>query len=361
MTCIDLDSDAAARLERLATAVSARKVRANRRNAKRSTGPRTERGKRAAARNAITHGLFCRELVLPGEDDAAFVRFRAAMLADLRPRSAVEFVLCDRVVALAWRLRRVTAAEAAEHEAHADAHLRDHLDRCGWRVYDGPPLGDARWEQIKASAAARGDMPAAPLDAGAVLARSLREPDGGSFERLNRYEHRLQSMLHRAMRELQQLRRAARQAEDEAEGEGEADLASATLAAPYEAPVAPATEPREAPGAAGDPRAQDEDERVARRGAAALAGASHSSAPSARLAPSAPASPPRGARGAHPNVQNEPTVATAPAIVGGGEACAVRGRRIAVGDGGAARGVASPGVRVALVADDAEKKEGASA
>ncbi|MEA2736690.1 MAG: hypothetical protein QOE14_3141, partial [Humisphaera sp.] len=39
--------------------LSRRRLRANRRNAKKSTGPRTAEGKRRAARNSISHGIFC--------------------------------------------------------------------------------------------------------------------------------------------------------------------------------------------------------------------------------------------------------------------------------------------------------------
>ena len=51
---------------------SLKKVEANRRNARLSTGPRTEHGKRAVARNAIKHGLLARQVVITagdGEED----------------------------------------------------------------------------------------------------------------------------------------------------------------------------------------------------------------------------------------------------------------------------------------------------
>jgi hypothetical protein len=46
---------------------SDRQVRANRSNARRSSGPRTAAGKRRASRNATSHDIYCRDLVLPGE------------------------------------------------------------------------------------------------------------------------------------------------------------------------------------------------------------------------------------------------------------------------------------------------------
>ncbi len=48
--------------------VSERKVQANRRNALRATGPKTVRGKRTVARNAIKHGLLAREVVITAGD-----------------------------------------------------------------------------------------------------------------------------------------------------------------------------------------------------------------------------------------------------------------------------------------------------
>jgi hypothetical protein len=47
---------------------SERKIQANRRNALRSTGPKTERGKRTVARNAIKHGILAREVVITAGD-----------------------------------------------------------------------------------------------------------------------------------------------------------------------------------------------------------------------------------------------------------------------------------------------------
>ena len=54
--------------------ISQARLEANRRNAKKSTGPRTEEGKRRSSLNAITHGMTARIALLPDEDQAAFDR-----------------------------------------------------------------------------------------------------------------------------------------------------------------------------------------------------------------------------------------------------------------------------------------------
>src|SRR5881392_2098906 len=48
--------------------ISSRKVEANRRNALKSTGPRTTNGKRRVARNAIRHGFFSKWLLVQHQD-----------------------------------------------------------------------------------------------------------------------------------------------------------------------------------------------------------------------------------------------------------------------------------------------------
>ncbi len=82
-------------------------VAANRRNAEKSTGPRTAEGKAAVAQNAVKHGLSGRLDVIQGEDPAEFDRHREALLAELKPRGVVESLLAERAVSLSWRLKRV--------------------------------------------------------------------------------------------------------------------------------------------------------------------------------------------------------------------------------------------------------------
>ena len=53
------------RLLNMKQPISERKLQANRANAKRSTGPRTEAGKAASRRNALKHGILSRSVDLP--------------------------------------------------------------------------------------------------------------------------------------------------------------------------------------------------------------------------------------------------------------------------------------------------------
>ena len=88
------------------------KTQANQANAQFSTGPRTEAGKAVSSRNAMTHGLTAKTVLLPGEDPAEYDLLAKGMLTDLNPLDTHEGALAQELVDLQWRLRRIPALEA---------------------------------------------------------------------------------------------------------------------------------------------------------------------------------------------------------------------------------------------------------
>ncbi|MDE2229235.1 MAG: hypothetical protein KGL11_09375 [Alphaproteobacteria bacterium] len=96
-------------------------IAANRRNAGKSTGPRTAAGKAAVARNALRHGLTAEHVVLFDEAGDDFAAFHAELRATYRPGDAVEEELVERIVVCAWRLRRAARVEAALLKRATDA------------------------------------------------------------------------------------------------------------------------------------------------------------------------------------------------------------------------------------------------
>jgi hypothetical protein len=91
---------------------SVRQIEANRRNARLSTGPVTEEGKKKSRRNALRHGLTAETVIDAFEDADDYAAFEMAVTADFDAQSAVERDLVLRLANLLWRLRRVTAIEA---------------------------------------------------------------------------------------------------------------------------------------------------------------------------------------------------------------------------------------------------------
>lgn len=224
---------------------SAARDRANRANARKSTGPRTAAGRQRSSRNAVTHGIFCKDAVLPGERQREFTAFRNLLLASpgLRPQNALELSIADQYVLAKWKLRRTLAAEEVVHRHIAlsledvarlpVAELADLLldrehrmsderrDAMHDDARDGDSEGDAfadhaddddagaRVARVKAmvgpilAMARKSGIPPA-----ATLAASFTtEQHDGAFERVGRYQHRLEHSAERALRELRQLRK----------------------------------------------------------------------------------------------------------------------------------------------------------
>jgi hypothetical protein len=156
---------------------------ANRRNAKKSTGPKTPEGKARSARNAVKHGLLSRRPVLPEEDGEQFEELRTNLFAELWPETALEKLLVHRLAGVQWRLARIPTLEAELFE-------RFRVD----------PLGNDE-------------------GLGAAWARDAG-PYGGALTRLARYETMLERSAVRLLAELRRLQ-AERRKRDQAELEAE--------------------------------------------------------------------------------------------------------------------------------------------
>src|SRR6516164_5786989 len=92
---------------------SYRQIEANRRNALKSTGPKTEAGKQASRRNTVRHGLTAETVISALED------------ADDDAESVVEREHVLRLASILWRLRRATTMETGLFEIQAQ-HLYDY-------------------------------------------------------------------------------------------------------------------------------------------------------------------------------------------------------------------------------------------
>ena len=86
--------------------------KANRQNAKKSTGPRTEEGKARSSQNGLKHGLLARDAVMADEDPAEYDRQLQQLEENIFPKNAIEFALVRQIADAEWRLRRITRIEA---------------------------------------------------------------------------------------------------------------------------------------------------------------------------------------------------------------------------------------------------------
>ena len=88
-----------------------RQKKANRKNAKRSTGPRTPEGKARSSQNASRHGLFARDTLLPDENPEEFIQLIDELELDLKAVGGFERRLVCHIADAEWRMRRLVRLE----------------------------------------------------------------------------------------------------------------------------------------------------------------------------------------------------------------------------------------------------------
>jgi hypothetical protein len=166
-----------------------KQIKANRKNAQKSTGPKTDEGKAAVSQNAVKHGLFA-ESVVTGETEAEYEAFHGELLAELAPRGVVELLLAERVVSLWWRLIRAERMQNQVIEdmmgriiASDDARYKRECYYVRQGIYPGDP---------------RMVLDDLPLGRIAINDWSNRKV----LDRMLMYERRIESSLNRAMKEL---------------------------------------------------------------------------------------------------------------------------------------------------------------
>ena len=97
--------------------VSSKQLEANRANARKSTGPRSQGGKARSRLNSWKHGLTAKMLIIVGECADDFERLRAELMEEHDPQSALVCELVQQLAGILWCLRRVPLFEAAILEA----------------------------------------------------------------------------------------------------------------------------------------------------------------------------------------------------------------------------------------------------
>ena len=98
--------------------MSIKQVEANRRNAQKSTGPKTAEGQTVSKMNALKHGILSKEVLIGGinarESRSEFKKLHRRFWEGLDPVGPVEEMLVDQIVTAHWRLRRALTAESGE-------------------------------------------------------------------------------------------------------------------------------------------------------------------------------------------------------------------------------------------------------
>ncbi|MGA2591829.1 MAG: helix-turn-helix domain-containing protein [Bryobacteraceae bacterium] len=176
-------------------------IEANRRNAQKSTGPRTTEGKDASSRNRLLHGLRANKHILLDEDPAEFLLLVHDHLDRFQPVGPSEENLVLRIAADQWRLDRAIPMEAGIYRNRF--HKVAQKDELRQNLYD-----------IKVKYAAKEGKPAPPpfipSDERDVLARAFDVDCEGanSIAKFARYQASIQHTIDRSLRQLQKYQAA---------------------------------------------------------------------------------------------------------------------------------------------------------
>jgi len=184
-----------------ASSVSPRQRRANRRNAKKSTGPQTAQGKARSARNAVTHGIFCRDLVLATEDAGLFLRIRRDFLSRLRPQDLLELSFVERIAESQWKLMRLARSEADLLDPPPDQDEHDEDD-------------DSRAKKLGAELVRTMLLNGSPSTSRLLGLLQSDDEEEDMLYSYSTHRQRLELSISRALRELLQLRKTAADEQD---------------------------------------------------------------------------------------------------------------------------------------------------
>src|SRR4051812_4078027 len=172
-------------------------IQANRRNAAKSTGPRTAQGKERVRLNAVTHGITAATAVLPHEDGEAYRRRVEAWSRELDAPGELGAYLAERAVRLSWQLDRADAHElkrlprrireapkilsevGAGADAGAGAGRAEAADDMIGKLFEAL-YGPTEPEELSSQGARRGGRAGAvPEDPPAALVRELESSAEG--------------------------------------------------------------------------------------------------------------------------------------------------------------------------------------
>jgi hypothetical protein len=185
-----------------------KQMAANRRNAKRSTGPKTRAGKDRASRNSLQHGIFAlRSVALPWESKKELAMLNEYFVQDLAPQGIMERFLVEQIRNAAWRLERLNRFETGMMTAL-------NLQIATMRAEEAQKPLALPYDLLQVSTLPEEATVGQCSDGSEVYvyrtmmvdeALAFMRPDQDDMARLQRYRTSIENTLYRALHELQRL------------------------------------------------------------------------------------------------------------------------------------------------------------
>jgi hypothetical protein len=164
------------------------KIRANRLNALKSRGPKTDAGKQTSSRNALKHGLLGVLPVADGENSADYAKLYDDLVQDLEPKGCLENIIVEKIAADLWRLRRGYRIEIEAMHYHR-AKYKKNADR--FAIAEKGTFVRSELDD---------DYDRACETSGGVFC--LDAESGNTLEKLSRYETAIRSRIYKNLAEL---------------------------------------------------------------------------------------------------------------------------------------------------------------
>ena len=162
---------------------SARKIEANRRNAQRSTGPKTPEGKAKSSQNSITHGIFVKKFLngAAPETVAEIEALAAGIREHYQPADMLEEMLVQKIVIEAAREHRVLGFEQKfEESTSGPIHLvacLGHVARYATSTSRALYRAIQELERVQAARKAREDSAVSPIEEPRPLITTEKQSD----------------------------------------------------------------------------------------------------------------------------------------------------------------------------------------
>jgi hypothetical protein len=184
------------------------KAESNRENAKRSTGPKTEKGKAYSRLNALKHGILAAQTVvatLEGSDERKmFDQTVEGLEADYHPVGTLEQLLVQQIASCFWRYRRLL-----QFENRAAFAARD---RRAYAIMNPTMAGAIKFNPLYVKDGKLTEADEVLREAGM---NCMDLPDEYDSNRVVRYEATISRTMHRAMAKLEASRKARKAAAKE--------------------------------------------------------------------------------------------------------------------------------------------------
>ncbi len=98
----------------------------NRRNAMKSTGPKTPEGKKTSSYNALRHGCTGQIVVMPEEDMQAYLAYQKTYHDFYKPANPIELQFVQIIVDAGWKLNRCSAWQELLNAQQSHLRQPDH-------------------------------------------------------------------------------------------------------------------------------------------------------------------------------------------------------------------------------------------